>query len=60
VVRDKTRHKGINFEASFYSAVVDQSSHQSQTNDLMAITKASFGVAKAASLTGPIFDGGND
>jgi hypothetical protein len=26
-VRDETRHKGINFEAGFHSAVVDQSSH---------------------------------
>jgi hypothetical protein len=59
-VRDETRHKGINFEAGFHSAVVDQSSHQSQTNNSTAITEASFGVAKAAGLTGPIFDGGDD
>jgi hypothetical protein len=60
VVKDKTRHKGINFEASFHSVVIDQLSYQSQINDLTAITKVSFRVAKAAGLTEPIFDGGND
>jgi hypothetical protein len=56
VVRDKAGHKGTKFKASFYSAVVDQLSHQSQINNLMGTAKALFGVVKAAGLTGPTFD----